>query len=68
MKKSSKRLWIAVIVGILILFMFILLAAVLNLGAQLSLIHPYVGYGFYGLCIILVWFLILNPVRIKTPV
>jgi len=48
MKKSSKRLWIAVIVGILILFMFILLAAVLNLGAQLSLIHPYVGYGFYG--------------------
>lgn len=64
MKKSSKRLWIAVIVGILILFMFILLAAVLNLGAQLSLIHPYVGYGFYGLCIILVWFLILNPVRI----
>lgn len=64
MKKSSKRLWITAIVGLLVLFMLILVSAIINLGTQLALIHPFVAYGFYGLCVILIYFLILNPIRI----
>lgn len=62
--KTSKRLWIAVGIGALILMLLIIVASVINLGERLSLIHPYVSYGFYGLSFILVWFLIINPIRI----
>lgn len=62
--KTSKRLWIAVGIGALILMILIIVASVINLGERLALIHPYISYGFYGLSFILVWFLIINPIRI----
>lgn len=62
--KRSKRLWIAVAVGVFILLFLIILASIINLGEKLSLVHPYVAYGFYGLSALLVWFLIVNPIRI----
>lgn len=62
--KTSKRLWIAVGIGAIILMLLIIVASVINLGERLALIHRYVAYGFYGLSFILVWFLIINPIRI----
>lgn len=62
--KRRKRLWIAVGIGVLMLMLLIIVASVINLGERLKVIHPYVTYGFYGLSIILVWFLIVNPIRI----
>ena len=41
-----------------------LVSSILNIGDRLSQIHKYVEYGFYILCGLLVWFLIINPVRI----
>lgn len=62
--KRSKRLWIAVSIGVFILLFLIILASIINLGEKLSVIHPYLAYGFYGLSGLLVWFLIINPIRI----
>lgn len=62
--KTTKRLWIAVAIGVFILLFLIILASVINLGEKLSVIHPYIAYGFYGLSGLLVWFLIVNPIRI----
>lgn len=62
--KTSKRLWIAVGIGVILLMLLIIVASIINLGERLALIHRYVAYGFYGLSFILVWFLIINPIRI----
>jgi uncharacterized membrane protein len=62
--KTTKRLWIAVGIGALVLMLLIIVASVINLGERLAIIHPYVAYGFYGLSFILTWFLIINPIRI----
>lgn len=62
--KTTKRLWIAVGVGALILIFLIIVASVIDLGERLKVIHPYVAYTFYGVSFLLVWFLILNPIRI----
>src|SRR5690554_4342370 len=62
--KTSKRLSIAVGIGVILLMLLIIVASIINLGERLALIHRYVAYGFYGLSFILVWFLIINPIRI----
>lgn len=62
--KTTKRLWIAVAVGVFIVLALIIIASVINVGEKLSAIHPYVAYGFYGVSGLLVWFLIINPIRI----
>lgn len=62
--KTSKRLWIAVGIGAVILMLLIIVASIINLGERLALIHSYVAYGFYVLSFVLVWLLILNPIRI----
>lgn len=64
MKDKTKNLWIVAAIGALILLSLILLSSILNLGEKLSVIHPYVAYGFYGLSVILVYFLLIRPIRI----
>ena len=64
MDKKNKVLWYVVGVGVLLLFFLILVSSILSLGERLALIHDYVSYAFYALCILLIYFLILNPIRI----
>ena len=64
MERRNKVLWYIVGIGVLLLFFFILVSSILSLGERLTLIHPYVSYGFYALCVLLIYFLILNPIRI----
>lgn len=65
MKKNSRnKFWILIGIGVLILILLIVLSSILSLGERLRDIHPYVEYGFYVLSALLVYFLILNPVRI----
>lgn len=63
-RDSTKFFWYAIALGFIILFIFILLSSVLDVGERLANIHPYVSYGFYGLVTILVYVLILRPVHI----
>ena len=62
--KKSKFFWILMTIGIVILFLLILTSSILNIGDRLIIIHEYAPYVFYALCLILIWFLIINPIRI----
>lgn len=61
---GKKRFWILIGIGSSIVIFFILLSNVLDVGIKLRTIHPYLEYGFYGLSVILLWALIINPIRV----
>ncbi len=64
MKKTTKILWISVGIGAVFILLMMILSSVLNVGERLSTVSPYVQYAFYGVAFLLVFFLILNPLRI----
>ena len=67
-KKKKGIFWILIAIGVIILFVLILLSSVLNIGDRLHSVQisgiPFLEYGFYLLCAILIWFLLINPVLI----
>ena len=63
MKKRNK-LWITIGIGVFIFFMIILISDIIETGERIRNISKYLEYGFYGLTIILFYFLIINPLRI----
>ena len=64
-KSTAKTLWYLIAIGMLTIFFIILVSSVLNLGDRISTgIHPIASYVFYVIVVLLVWFLILNPIRI----
>lgn len=64
MNKKAKKLWILVSICVLVLFTLILVACVLDLGEKLRKINVYLEYAFYVLVVLLVFFGIINPIRI----
>lgn len=61
---EKKRFWYLIGIGVIILFFFIFLSNVMSVGLKLREIHEYVEYGFYGLAGILMYILIVNPLRV----
>lgn len=64
MNKKAKKLWILVAICCLIVFAIILIACVLDLGEKVRKINKYLEYAFYCLVVLLVFFGIINPIRI----
>ncbi|MCR5787188.1 MAG: YcjF family protein [Acholeplasmatales bacterium] len=64
MNKKAKHLWYLTAIACLILFVIILVACVLDIGEKLRNIDKWVEYGFYVLVVLLVFFGIINPIRI----
>ena len=64
MNKKAKKLWILVAICCLIVFTIILIACVLDLGEKIRKINKYLEYAFYVLVVLLVFFGIINPIRI----
>ena len=64
MKKKNNIFWIMIGIGIVIIILLILLSSILDVGERLRNISKYLEYGFYILAFLLVYFLILNPIRI----
>lgn len=62
--KKKKAFWVLIFVGVLILLLLSLISSILNIGERLTSIHQHLPYLFYILCAILIWFLIVNPLRI----
>ena len=64
--KKSKVFWGLIASGLVILFLLVLTSSILDIGERLRFGWEieYVEYSFYLLCFLLVWFLIINPVRI----
>jgi hypothetical protein len=61
---GKKRFWILIGIGSLIMIFFILLSNVLEVGEKLRNIHEYLEYSFYLLSVVLLYFLIINPIRV----
>jgi uncharacterized membrane protein YcjF (UPF0283 family) len=60
----KKTFWILILIGVLLLLLFVVLSNIMDVGLKLREIHRYLEYAFYGLSFILIYFLILNPLRI----
>jgi len=65
MKKRNK-FWILIGIGVSIVFLLIIVSSVISVGERLRSISQYLEYGFYGLSVILLWFLIINPLDIES--
>lgn len=63
-EKKQNRFWYFIASGVILLFLLILISSVINVGERLRNISIYLEYGFYVLAIVLVYVLIINPVRI----
>ncbi|MCF7926156.1 MAG: YcjF family protein [Candidatus Izimaplasma sp.] len=61
---KHKKFWILILIGISIFFGIILISNIIEVGIRLRNVHPYLEYGFYGLSVILSYFLIINPIRV----
>lgn len=61
---KRKTFWILIGIGVLLVFLFIFMSNVIDVGEKLRQIHVYVEYAFYGLSALLMYFLILNPLRV----
>ena len=64
MKKKTNIIWYLVAIGFIALFLLVLLSSIISIGERLRGLHLYVEIGFYVLCAFLLYFLIINPVRI----
>ena len=64
MNKKSKYFWYMIACGVVILFLLVLASSIINVGDKLREISKYVEWVFYGVSVLLVWFLIVNPIRI----
>ncbi len=62
MKKN--KFWILIGIGVSIVILLILISTVISVGERLRKLNEYVEYGFYLLSAILLWVLIINPVRV----
>lgn len=63
-EKKQKVFWYLIGIGFAILFVLILVSSIINIGEKLRDISQYLEWGFYALAAILVFFLVINPLRI----
>lgn len=61
---KKNTFWIMIGIGVSIVVLLILLSSILSVGERLRRINEYIEYTFYCLSFILVYLLIINPVRI----
>ncbi len=63
-KDPTNKLWYLAGIGAMILVLMMITSSALQIGNQLSAIHEYAPYVFYGLAILLAYFLIVRPILI----
>lgn len=65
-KKTDRRrfLYYTIGIGVLILFLLLVISSLLNIGERLRRISEYLEYGFYGLFVIIFYFVIIQPIII----
>ena len=65
MKKSKTKIfWISIAIGCLIVFTLMILSSVINIGERLRKLHVSVEIAFYVLVFLIVFLVIINPIRI----
>lgn len=63
-QEKNKVFWIAIGIGVVIIIMLMIIGNVITIGDKLAKIHKWVAIGFYILAGLLVYFLLLNPLRV----
>lgn len=63
-KTKTKIFWISIAIGCLIVFTLMLLSSVINIGERLRKIHVSVEIAFYVLVFLILFLVIINPIRI----
>ncbi|PAT01071.1 hypothetical protein CI105_08640 [Candidatus Izimaplasma bacterium ZiA1] len=61
---GKKRFWYLIGIGVLIIVLMIFVSEVITVGEKLREVHLYLEYGFYILSALVIYFLVLNPLRI----
>ena len=61
---KGKKLWILIGIGSFLVVSLLVVSNIIEVGERLRGVHAYVEYAFYGLSVLLVYVLILNPLRI----
>jgi hypothetical protein len=61
---KGKKLWILIGIGSFFVIALLVVSNIIEVGERLRGVHQYLEYAFYGLSVILVYVLILNPLRI----
>lgn len=69
MDKKRRKTWYLIGISSLLILALMLVSSILDIGERLRGIHLYVEIAFYVLITIVVFFLIINPIRIilKSP-
>lgn len=62
--KNRNKIWYLIAFGVILLFLLILASSLINVGERLRSVNQYLEYAFYVLSFLLVYFLIINPIRI----
>lgn len=63
-EKSNKIFWILIGIGCLIIIVLLLLGNIITIGDKLAKVNKYLAIAFYVLSILLIYFLVFNPLRI----
>ena len=61
---ERKRFWYLIGIGSMFVISLILLSNVISVGEKLRDVHEYLEYAFYGISSILIYVLIVNPIRV----
>ena len=61
---GRKRFWYLIGIGSMFVISLILLSNVISVGEKLRDVHEYLEYAFYGISLILIYVLIVNPIRV----
>ena len=61
---QKKAFWISILIAVLVILLLVFVSNVISVGERLRGIHLYVEYAFYGLAAIVLYVLIINPLRV----
>lgn len=61
---ARKTFWISILIAVLLMFILIFVSNVMDVGLKLRNIHRYLEYAFYGLSGIILYILVINPLRV----
>ncbi len=59
-----KTFWILVLIGVLVMLSMVVASSAINVGERLRQVHRYAEIGFYIIAFLLVYLLVLNPLRV----
>lgn len=61
---GKKTFWISILVAVLVILLLVFIANVISVGERLRQVHHFIEYGFYVLAFVVLYVLVINPLRV----